>query len=99
LNGESKFLPLGGEPPEPFMLRPLSKDRRAVELDSLFLSLPDSGAANMSNKGANHTAMTSIGEDNIAKRNDERLKSFERMEDNPGDELVKLDELLFNFLV
>jgi len=98
LNGESKFIPLGGGQPEPFMLRPLSKDRRAVELDNMFPSLPDGGPANMSMKDASHTAMTSLGVDNIAKRNDERLKAFERYEGNPGDELAKLDELLFNFL-
>lgn len=99
LNGESKFLPLGGGPAEPFMMRPLSKDRRAVELDSYFPSLPDVGPANMSLRGdASHTAMTSLGVDNISKRNDERLKAFERLEGNPGDELAKLDELLFNFL-
>jgi len=41
---------------------------------------------------------SSVGIENINRRNEERLRLLDKVENTPQDELTKLDDLLFNYL-
>lgn len=93
LVSESKFIPLPN-PTELFPIDPPSpKEKKALRLDTVFPSLPDSS----SNYDTFRSASSSLGIDNILKKNEERLKVLEKFDPNTQDELNKLDEILFKF--
>jgi hypothetical protein len=93
LVGESKFIPLPN-PTEPFPIKPQSpKEKRALHLDSIFPSLPDSS----SNYDTFRSASSSLGVDNLLRKNEERLKALDKINPEAKDELNKLDEILFKF--
>ena len=93
LISESKFIPLPN-PTEIFPTKPLSpKEKKALHLDSIFPSLPD----NASNYDTFRSASSSIGVDNLLKKNEERLKMLEKIDSGAQDELNKLDQILFKF--
>ena len=93
LISESKFIPLPN-PTELFPINPQSpKEKKLVNLDTVFPSLPDSN----SNYDTYRSAVSSIGLDNIMRKNDERLKNLEKIDPDARDELNKLDEILFKF--
>lgn len=93
LVSESKFIPLPN-PTEIFPTKPLSpKEKKALHLDSIFPSLPD----NASNYDTFRSASSSLGVDNLLKKNEERLKMLEKIDSGAQDELNKLDQILFKF--
>jgi hypothetical protein len=71
--------------------------KKALELDNLFPSLPDTSNANISIDRA-PSANSSIGLDVINKKNEKRLNYLEKIEGNTADELNKLDDILFKYL-
>ena len=89
LNSETKFIKLSNEREN----SPKPKEKSAINLDTVFPSLPDS----YSNLCTIRSASSSIGIDNIMKKNEERLKNLEKFDTDPKDELSKLDEILFKF--
>ena len=100
LPSQTKLIPLAlVEPNFPTKSRPDSNEKfkKALNLDSIFPSLPDSSPNNISFEPI-HTANSSIGIDNVNKRNEHRLKVLDRFDSNPGDELNKLDDMLFKYL-
>ncbi|OMJ92486.1 hypothetical protein SteCoe_4721 [Stentor coeruleus] len=93
LVSESKFIPLPNIQ-EPFPIKPASpKEKKALHLDTLFPSLPEPS----SNYDTVRSSSSSIGIDNILKRNEERLKALDKINPDAQDELNKLDEILFKF--
>lgn len=93
LISESKFIPLPN-PTEIFPTKPLSpKEKKALHLDTIFPSLPD----NNSNYDTFRSASSSLGVDNLLKKNEERLKMLDKIDSGAQDELNKLDEILFKF--
>ena len=93
LISESKFIPLPS-PPELFPAKPPSpKEKKAMRLDTIFPSLPESN----SNYDTYKSAGSSLGIDNILKKNEERLKALDKFDPDTQDELNKLDDILFKF--
>ena len=93
LVSESKFIPLPN-PTELFPTKPMSpKEKKALGLDSIFPSLPD----NSSNYETFRSGSSSIGVDNLLKKNEDRLKALDKINPESKDELTKLDEILFKF--
>ena len=77
--------------------QPNDKLKKALNLDSLFPSLPDSGPNNLSYDSIK-SVNSSIGLDKVNKKNDQRLKMLEKCEANPNDELNKLDDILLKYI-
>lgn len=75
----------------------IEKQKKALKLDTLFPSLPDSGPCNISFDPLK-SANSSIGVDRLNKKNEERLKVLGQIESQPSDELRKLDEMLIKYL-
>ena len=93
LISESKLIPLPS-PPELFPVKPPSpNEKKAMRLDTIFPSLPDSN----SNYDTYRSASSSLGIDNILKKNEERLKALDKFDPDTHDELNKLDQILFKF--
>jgi hypothetical protein len=61
---------------------------QGVDIGSLSLGFMDAG----------HSVSSSLGIDNINRRNEERLRLLEKVENTREDELTKLDDLLFSYL-
>lgn len=99
LPSQTKYIPLGNvEENFPTKNRPGSNEKlkKALNLDSLFPSLPDSAPNNISYEAAN-SANSSIGISNLNKRNEHRLKVLGKIDD-PHDELKQLDDMLLKYL-
>ena len=93
LVSESKFIPLPS-PAENFMIKPTSpKAKKALNLETVFPSLPESNGPYETFRSAS----SSIGIDNILRKNEERLKALDKIDPDAQDELNKLDEILFKF--
>ncbi|OMJ90667.1 hypothetical protein SteCoe_6947 [Stentor coeruleus] len=75
----------------------VEKQKKALKLDTLFPSLPDSGPCNISFDPLK-SANSSIGIDRLNKKNEERLNALGRIESQPTDELKKLDDMLIKYL-
>ena len=91
LVSESKFIPLPN-PTELFPTKPSSpREKKALGLDSIFPSLPENSYETF------RSASSSLGVDNLLRKNEERLKALDKINPESKDELTKLDEILFKF--
>ena len=99
LPNETKLIPLAQlENNFPTKIKPDDeKLKKAMNLDSLFPSLPDSHPNNISFEPI-QSVNSSIGIERINKKNEQRLRTLDKVESNPSDELKKLDEMLIKYL-
>ena len=94
LVGESKFIPITqNETQFPTETPP---QKKALNLDSVFPSLPE--VTSNSGYDGNFTANSSLGIQNLQRRNEARISALDRIESGSNDELNKLDEILYKYL-
>jgi hypothetical protein len=104
LVGESKFIPLANaegplKPTTPNQELTQDQKKVALRLDKAFPGAPPQDIGSLSLGTANLSAASeSIGIADINKRNEDRLRLLEKVENAPQDELTKLDDLLFGYL-
>lgn len=106
LVGESKFIPLAQadgplKPSDNLLAEPTQQDRKvALKLDYAFPAYPDDGPGTLSlgTLDPSVSVASSLGIENINRKNEERLRLLEKVEHGSTNELGKLDDLLFGYL-
>ena len=105
LTADSQFIPLahaeGPLKPSDNPKEPTHQDQKAkYGLDAAFPTIPakESGLVSSSIDPGMLSVASSVGIENINRRNEERLRLLDKVENTPQDELTKLDDLLFNYL-
>jgi hypothetical protein len=105
LCSESKLIPLANpeaplKPSTPPKELTQEQIKAATKLDTAFPGAPaDFGSLSLGTADLGTLSVaSSLGIESINKRNEERLRMLEKVENTPQDELTKLDDLLFNYL-